>query len=174
MFLIGIINIIFSQGQILANIKALDSDWFCKTKMGLSGKVGMPDMSKWNNWGGSLSIGHPFAATGVRLAMHTVSIACNAFLFRFLHFCSARRQIDWFVKTEILVWLQLVLLAAKVLPWFWNGIPMLRPIRANRYLWCRVWPKTEFFFYICLWSWVNFQLIVIIECDWRAKSEVCN
>lgn len=52
----------------------MDSEWFCKTHIGLSEKVGLPDMSKWNSWGGSLSIGHPFAATGVRLAMHTVSI----------------------------------------------------------------------------------------------------
>lgn len=62
------------QGQICANLKALDSDWFCKNYIGLDGKVGQPDLSKWNNWGGSLSIGHPFAATGIRLAMHTVSI----------------------------------------------------------------------------------------------------
>lgn len=60
-------------GQICANLKALDSDWFCKTYLGLNEKVGSIDLSKWNNWGGSLSIGHPFAATGVRLCMHTVS-----------------------------------------------------------------------------------------------------
>uniref|UniRef100_A0A1L8DZE9 acetyl-CoA C-acyltransferase n=1 Tax=Nyssomyia neivai TaxID=330878 RepID=A0A1L8DZE9_9DIPT len=60
-------------GQIIANLKAMDSDWFCKTYMGLSEKVGNPDLSKWNNWGGSLSIGHPFAATGVRLCMHTAN-----------------------------------------------------------------------------------------------------
>ncbi|XP_030246281.1 trifunctional enzyme subunit beta, mitochondrial [Drosophila navojoa] len=60
-------------GQIVANLKALDSDWFCKTYLGLSEKVGTPDLSKWNNWGGSLSIGHPFAATGVRLCMHTAN-----------------------------------------------------------------------------------------------------
>ncbi|XP_017001950.3 trifunctional enzyme subunit beta, mitochondrial [Drosophila takahashii] len=60
-------------GQIVANLKALDSDWFCKTYLGLSEKVGSPDLSKWNNWGGSLSIGHPFAATGVRLCMHTAN-----------------------------------------------------------------------------------------------------
>ncbi len=60
------------QGQIVANLKAMDSDWFCKTHIGLKEKVGTPDLNKWNNWGGSLSIGHPFAATGVRLAMHTV------------------------------------------------------------------------------------------------------
>merc|ERR1712088_233181 len=39
--------------------------------LGLKGKVGAVDMAKTNNWGGSLSIGHPFGATGVRLAMHT-------------------------------------------------------------------------------------------------------
>ncbi|XP_045762245.1 trifunctional enzyme subunit beta, mitochondrial [Maniola jurtina] len=60
-------------GQILANLKALDSDWFAQTYLGRQAKVGSPDMSKWNNWGGSLSIGHPFAATGVRLAMHTAN-----------------------------------------------------------------------------------------------------
>ncbi|XP_055313781.1 trifunctional enzyme subunit beta, mitochondrial [Sitodiplosis mosellana] len=60
-------------GQVCANLKALDSDWFCKKYIGLDGKLGQPDLSKWNNWGGSLSIGHPFAATGVRLAMHTAN-----------------------------------------------------------------------------------------------------
>ncbi|XP_034106868.1 trifunctional enzyme subunit beta, mitochondrial [Drosophila sulfurigaster albostrigata] len=60
-------------GQIVANLKALDSEWFCKTYLGLNEKFGSPDLSKWNNWGGSLSIGHPFAATGVRLCMHTAN-----------------------------------------------------------------------------------------------------
>lgn len=54
-------------GQILANLKALDSDWFAKNYMGRSAKFGVPDMDKFNLWGGSLSIGHPFGATGVRL-----------------------------------------------------------------------------------------------------------
>lgn len=61
-------------GQVVANLKALDSDWFCREYLGLSEKFGVPDLKKWNRWGGSLSIGHPFAATGTRLAMHTVSI----------------------------------------------------------------------------------------------------
>lgn len=30
-------------------------------------QVGVPPMDKLNTWGGSLSIGHPFGATGVRL-----------------------------------------------------------------------------------------------------------
>ncbi|XP_056632668.1 trifunctional enzyme subunit beta, mitochondrial [Diorhabda sublineata] len=60
-------------GQILANLKALDSDWFAQNFMNRKSKVGAPDINKFNNWGGSLSIGHPFAATGVRLAMHTAN-----------------------------------------------------------------------------------------------------
>uniref|UniRef100_A0A023F8U1 acetyl-CoA C-acyltransferase n=1 Tax=Triatoma infestans TaxID=30076 RepID=A0A023F8U1_TRIIF len=60
-------------GQILANMKAMDSDWFAQTYMGRSSKVGAPPLDKFNNWGGSLSIGHPFAATGVRLAVHTAN-----------------------------------------------------------------------------------------------------
>ncbi|KAG7197477.1 hypothetical protein KM043_013325 [Ampulex compressa] len=61
-------------GQILSNLKALDSDWFAQNYLHRSqGKVGVPDLNKWNMWGGSLSIGHPFAATGVRLATHTAN-----------------------------------------------------------------------------------------------------
>ena len=60
-------------GQILANLKALDSDFFGKTYMGRQGKVGAPPMEKFNKWGGSLSIGHPFGATGVRLATVTAN-----------------------------------------------------------------------------------------------------
>jgi len=57
----------FYKGQILANLKAMDSDWFAQKHMGRSEKVGVPDLNKWNMWGGSLSIGHPFAATGIYL-----------------------------------------------------------------------------------------------------------
>jgi len=60
-------------GQILANLKAMDSDKFATEVMGLKQKVGTIDTSKFNLWGGSLSLGHPFGATGVRLAMHTAN-----------------------------------------------------------------------------------------------------
>merc|ERR1719154_462187 len=56
-------------GQILA----MGSDKFATDVMGLKGKIGDVDMSKFNLWGGSLSIGHPFGATGVRLAMHSAN-----------------------------------------------------------------------------------------------------
>ncbi|KNC48633.1 3-ketoacyl-CoA thiolase [Thecamonas trahens ATCC 50062] len=57
-------------GQLLANIAALESEWFCKNKLGLDAAFGSIDMDKLNNWGGSLSIGHPFAATSTRLTYH--------------------------------------------------------------------------------------------------------
>lgn len=47
-------------GQVLSNLKALDSEYFCTNFLGQSAKVGMPEMAKFNAWGGSLSIGHPF------------------------------------------------------------------------------------------------------------------
>jgi len=53
-------------GQILANLNALDSEQFCKQYLNRD-KVGRINMSKFNLWGGSLSIGHPFGATGARL-----------------------------------------------------------------------------------------------------------
>ena len=51
----------------------MDSDYFAQKVMGRKEKVGAIDMSKFNLWGGSLSIGHPFGATGVRLAMHSAN-----------------------------------------------------------------------------------------------------
>lgn len=54
-------------GQVLSNIKCLESDDFAKDKLGRDKAVGKIDLSKLNLWGGSLSIGHPFGATGSRL-----------------------------------------------------------------------------------------------------------
>jgi acetyl-CoA acyltransferase len=54
-------------GQVLANIKALESDEFAKENLGRDKAVGKVNFDKLNLWGGSLSIGHPFGATGSRL-----------------------------------------------------------------------------------------------------------
>jgi acetyl-CoA acyltransferase len=54
-------------GQIMANLKCLASDDFAKQKLGRDKAVGMVPMEKFNLWGGSLSLGHPFGATGARL-----------------------------------------------------------------------------------------------------------
>ncbi len=53
--------------QILTNLKCLDSDQFAKEKIGVSKKMGEIPLDKFNIHGGSLSLGHPFGATGARL-----------------------------------------------------------------------------------------------------------
>lgn len=53
--------------QMLANLYCLESDNFAKEKLGLKQRVGEVPREKLNAWGGSLSIGHPFGATGARL-----------------------------------------------------------------------------------------------------------
>lgn len=60
-------------GQILANVTALASDEFAKTHLGRDKAVGKINMDKFNRWGGSLSIGHPFGATGARLLTTTAN-----------------------------------------------------------------------------------------------------
>lgn len=54
-------------GQILSVLTALNSDTFAREKLDRPNKVGEIPMDKFNTWGGSLSLGHPFGATGVRL-----------------------------------------------------------------------------------------------------------
>ncbi|KFD56516.1 hypothetical protein M514_02620 [Trichuris suis] len=60
-------------GQLIANLKALDSDHFAQKYLNKQGKVGSIPIEKLNCWGGSLSLGHPFGATGVRLLSHAVN-----------------------------------------------------------------------------------------------------
>ena len=54
-------------GQVLAVFNALESDKFAKEKLGLEHAVGRINREIVNNWGGSISLGHPFGATGARL-----------------------------------------------------------------------------------------------------------
>lgn len=60
-------------GQILSNLKALSSDDFAKENLGRDKAVGEVPMDKFNLWGGSLSIGHPFGATGARIMTTTAN-----------------------------------------------------------------------------------------------------
>lgn len=60
-------------GQILANLKALASNDFAKEHLGMEKAIGEIPMEKFNLWGGSLSIGHPFGATGARLLTTTAN-----------------------------------------------------------------------------------------------------
>jgi acetyl-CoA acyltransferase len=58
--------------QVASNIQALESDAFGRERLGLSGKFGEIDRSKLNVNGGSIAIGHPFAATGGRMVLSSL------------------------------------------------------------------------------------------------------
>jgi acetyl-CoA acyltransferase len=55
--------------QVLACVKAFESDEFAKNKLGLPGKIGEIDMDKVNVNGGAIALGHPVGATGSRLVV---------------------------------------------------------------------------------------------------------
>jgi acetyl-CoA acyltransferase len=54
--------------QVLSNIQSMASAEFAKKHMGLDAALGEIDMDKLNIYGGSIAVGHPFGATGVRQA----------------------------------------------------------------------------------------------------------
>ncbi len=58
--------------QVAANLKALASKQFAAEKLGRSAAVGEVDPAKLNVNGGSIAIGHPFAATGGRMVLSTL------------------------------------------------------------------------------------------------------
>ncbi|MCA8925084.1 MAG: acetyl-CoA C-acyltransferase FadI [Planctomycetes bacterium] len=58
--------------QVLSNLQAFDSKAFAEKELGRSEKIGEVDRDKLNVTGGSISIGHPFAATGARQLTQTV------------------------------------------------------------------------------------------------------
>lgn len=54
-------------GQVLCTLKAWESEKFCKERLGREKALGPIDRSKLNVNGGSVALGHPFAATGSRI-----------------------------------------------------------------------------------------------------------
>lgn len=60
-------------GQMVTVLKALGSDEFAQNRLGRKQKVGDVPIDKLNIHGGSLSIGHPFAATGIRIVTTAVN-----------------------------------------------------------------------------------------------------
>ena len=53
--------------QTIATLKAWQSEKFCRDRLGRNEPMGPIDLAKLNSKGGSLAIGHPFAATGARI-----------------------------------------------------------------------------------------------------------
>ena len=53
--------------QVLCTLKAWESERYCRERLGLDSELGSIDRSRMNIYGGSVAIGHPFAATGARI-----------------------------------------------------------------------------------------------------------
>src|SRR5450432_192930 len=58
--------------QVLSNIQAFESDTFSQQKLGRDKRLGKVDWEKLNVSGGSIALGHPFAATGARQTSQTL------------------------------------------------------------------------------------------------------
>ena len=65
-------------GQVLCTLKAWADPAFCRDKLRLPGPLGTIDRSKLNTKGGSVAIGHPFAATGARIVATLAKILDEA------------------------------------------------------------------------------------------------
>jgi len=61
-------------GQVLCTLKAWESKEYCEKTLNLNAPLGAIDRSKMNVKGGSLALGHPFAATGARLVATAAKI----------------------------------------------------------------------------------------------------
>ena len=53
--------------QVLATLKAWESEAYCRARLGREKSLGAIDLTKLNVKGSSIAIGHPFAATGARI-----------------------------------------------------------------------------------------------------------
>ena len=61
-------------GQVLCTLKAWESKDYCREILGRSEAMGSIDRNKMNVKGGSLALGHPFAATGGRILASAAKI----------------------------------------------------------------------------------------------------
>ncbi|CEK09989.1 acetyl-CoA C-acetyltransferase [Legionella hackeliae] len=61
-------------GQVLCTLKAWESEDYCKRVLHRERSLGSIDREKMNIKGGSLALGHPFAATGTRIVSNLAKI----------------------------------------------------------------------------------------------------
>ncbi|WP_300380763.1 acetyl-CoA C-acetyltransferase [Henriciella sp.] len=59
--------------QVLACLKAWESDTFCKEELGLEGAMGEIDRERLNVDGGAISLGHPVGTSGARIILHALN-----------------------------------------------------------------------------------------------------
>jgi acetyl-CoA C-acetyltransferase len=65
-------------GQVLCNLKAWESEDYCRKHLGFDRALGVVDRTKMNVKGGSLAMGHPFGATGARIVASLAKILSTA------------------------------------------------------------------------------------------------
>jgi acetyl-CoA C-acetyltransferase len=65
------------EAQVLCTLRAWESDQYCREILRLPGALGSIDRSKLNVKGGSVAIGHPFAATGTRIVATLAKLLAN-------------------------------------------------------------------------------------------------
>ena len=59
--------------QVLACLKAWESDKFCREELGLDGALGTIDRDRLNVDGGAISLGHPVGTSGARIVLHALN-----------------------------------------------------------------------------------------------------
>jgi acetyl-CoA C-acetyltransferase len=60
--------------QVIACLRAWDDDEYCRTELGLPGKMGGLDEGKLNVDGGAIALGHPVGASGTRIVLHVLEV----------------------------------------------------------------------------------------------------
>ena len=58
--------------QVIACLRAWESDDYCRTELGLQSALGTLDTEKLNVDGGAIALGHPVGASGARIALHVL------------------------------------------------------------------------------------------------------
>ncbi|WP_348764218.1 acetyl-CoA C-acetyltransferase [uncultured Henriciella sp.] len=59
--------------QVLACLKAWESDEFCREELGLDSALGSIDRDRLNVDGGAVSLGHPVGTSGARIVLHALN-----------------------------------------------------------------------------------------------------
>lgn len=60
--------------QVLACLKAWESEAYCRKNLGLDQAFGQIDMNKLNVDGGAIALGHPVGASGARIVLHLAQV----------------------------------------------------------------------------------------------------
>jgi acetyl-CoA C-acetyltransferase len=60
--------------QVIACIKAFESDDYCRTHFGMNKAVGSIDRARLNIDGGAIAMGHPIGASGARIVWHLLQV----------------------------------------------------------------------------------------------------